>query len=157
MPETTHSDSAPGNHQNACAANALWQAFVEANRISGWKPRDDGSCAMRLNDTRVVVWCGDEEPALKVRMHIAPMPNDAEHRATYSQALLVHALALIDGDVVGVDPVENAAVYQRLLYLQGLDAKGLADELSDMLAAVDELHRRLPAAAPAALPAHPHA
>src|SRR5262245_48729248 len=62
------------------AANALWKAFTEANKLAGWQASPDGSCALSLGDTRVVVFCLDVPPRFAVQVQMQPMPKDAPAR-----------------------------------------------------------------------------
>jgi hypothetical protein len=135
---TEDSDASPAQ------AEALWKTFFEQNKITGGKTDGDGSCALRLNGRRVVVFCQGEDGLLVVQVHVSPMPKAANLRAPFGEALLVQALDVIEGDVLGIDPVEDTAVYQRTLSLKGLDAGQLTDALWDMVDAVDELQPLLP-------------
>ena len=132
------------NDDNAASAEALWRAFFSLHKITDGKTDGAGACALRLNGLRTIGKCLTDEGLLVVQLHIAALPKVAALRGPFCEALLVQATDVLEGDVVGIDTVEDAAVYQRTLSLTRLSAQALTDELWDMADAVAELKPLLP-------------
>lgn len=128
---------------DAASAEALWKAFFELNQLTDGQTDGQGSCALRLDDRRAVARHRAADGLLVVQVHIGALPQPLDQRAAFAQALLISATDLIEGDVIGIDPVEDAAVYQRTLGLDGLDAAALTRELWDMADAVADLQPML--------------
>ena len=101
----------------------------------------------QLDSLPCVVRCWPDDSLLAVQLQVATLPTAPPARAALCEALLVQALDLIEGDVVGIDTAAGTAVYQRLLALDGLDAPALTAELWDMADAVKDLLGLLPQAA----------
>lgn len=129
---------------NVSSAQALWRAFFSLHKITDGKTDGAGACALRLNGLRTVGQCLPDDGLLSVQLHIAALPKVAALRGPFCEALLVQATDVIEGDLLGIDPVEDAAVYQRTLSLARLSAQALTDELWDMADAVAELKPLLP-------------
>lgn len=129
---------------NATCAEALWQAFFVLNKITDGKTDGEGACALRLNGLRTLASYQCDDELLVVKIQLGVLPKVANLRSAFCEALLVQATDLIEGDVVGIDPVEDAAVYQRTLSLSDLSAQDLTNELWDMVDAVSDLQLQLP-------------
>ncbi|QHE75367.1 type III secretion system chaperone [Hydrogenophaga sp. PBL-H3] len=101
-----------------------------------------GSTVLHVNDTRVVLRPRDNEPALVMQAHICALPRHSGPRAALCEALLMGNTRLGDSDRLGIEPAENAAVYQRVVGIE-LDAEALGHELWDLIDAAEQFRHGL--------------
>ncbi len=101
-----------------------------------------GSTVLRVNDTRVVLRPRDNEPMLVMQAHICALPRHSGPRAALCEALLMGNTRLGDSDRLGIEPTENAAVYQRVVDIE-LDADALGHELWDLIDAAEQFRHGL--------------
>lgn len=97
-----------------------------------------GPTVLRVNDTRVVLRAGDNGATLVMQAHICDLPRHSGPRAALCEALLLANTRLADSDRLGIEPAENAAVYQRVVDIE-LDAETLGHELWDLIDATEQL------------------
>lgn len=101
-----------------------------------------GPTVLRVNDTRVVLRPGDNGTTLVMQAHICDLPRHSGPRAALCEALLLANSRLADSDRLGIEPAENAAVYQRVVDIE-LDAEALGHELWDLIDAAEQFRRGL--------------
>lgn len=101
-----------------------------------------GPTVLRVNDTRVVLRQRDNEPKLVMQVHICTLPRHSGPRAALCEALLLGNTRLADGDRLGIEPTENAAVYQRVVDLD-MDAETLGHELWGLIDAAEQFRHGL--------------
>lgn len=101
-----------------------------------------GPTVLRVNDTRVVLRPRDGESTLVMQAHICALPHHSGARAALCEALLMGNTRLGDSDRLGIEPAENAAVYQRVVDI-GLDADALGHELWDLIDAAEQFRHGL--------------
>lgn len=101
-----------------------------------------GTTVLRVNDTRVVLRPRDHEPTLVMQARICALPRHSGPRAALCEALLLGNTRLADGDRLGIEPTENAAVYQRVVDID-LDAEALGHELWDLIDAAEQFRHGL--------------
>ena len=152
-PASTTSPSASGGatrdsiDDTTASAESLWQDFFALHQLGNGQTDGAGGCALQLDGLSALVRCWPDDGLLAVQLQVATLPTAPGPRAALCEALLVQALDLIEGDVAGIDTASGAAVYQRLLAIDGLDATALTAELWDMADAVTDLRALLPQAA----------
>jgi Tir chaperone protein (CesT) family len=101
-----------------------------------------GPTVLRINDTQVVLRPRDGEPTLVMQARICDLPRHSGPRAALCEALLLANTRLADSDRVGIEPAENAAVYQRVVDIE-LDAEALGHELWDLIDAAEQFRHGL--------------
>ncbi|MFW2356432.1 type III secretion system chaperone [Hydrogenophaga sp.] len=101
-----------------------------------------GPTVLCVNDTQVVLRPRDNEPTLVMQAHICVLPRHSAPRAALCEALLMGNTHLTDTDRLGIEPAENAAVYQRVVDI-GLDADALGHELWDLIDAAEQFRHGL--------------
>lgn len=101
-----------------------------------------GPTVLRVNDTRVVLRPRDNEPILVMQAHICALPRHSGPRAALCEALLMGNTRLGDSDRLGIEPAENAAVFQRVVDIE-LDAEALGQELWDLIDAAEQFRQGL--------------
>ena len=101
-----------------------------------------GPTVLRVNDTRVVLRPHDGESTLVMQAHICSLPHHSGARAALCEALLMGNTRLGDSDRLGIEPAENAAVYQRVVDID-IDADVLGHELWDLIDAAEQFRHGL--------------
>jgi hypothetical protein len=101
-----------------------------------------GPTVLRVNDTRVVLRPRDGEPTLVMQANICALPRHSAPRAALCEAMLLANTRLADSDRLGIEPVENAAVYQRVVDIE-IDAEALGHELWDLIDAAEQFRQGL--------------
>lgn len=101
-----------------------------------------GPTVLRVNDTRVVLRPRDDESTLVMQAHICALPHHSGARAALCEALLMGNTRLGDSDRLGIEPADNAAVYQRVVDI-GLDPDALGHELWDLIDAAEQFRHGL--------------
>ena len=97
---------------------------------------------LRVNDTQVVLRPHEAESTLVLQAHICALPRHSGPRAALCEALLMGNTRLADTDRLGIEPADNAAVYQRVVDIH-LDAEALGHELWDLIDAADQFRKGL--------------
>ena len=128
----------------AASAEALWARFFARQQITDAKTDGAGGCALQLGELRCVVRCLGDDGLLQVQLHVLTLPKAPAARGSLCEALMVQATDLCEGDVLGIDTVEDAVGYQRMLSLDDLDTGELTESLWDMADAVADLQTTLP-------------
>jgi hypothetical protein len=101
-----------------------------------------GSTVLRVNDTQVVLRAREDEATLVMQAHICALPRHSGPRAALCEALLMGNTRLADNDRLGIEPADNAAVFQRVVSI-ALDAQALGQELWDLIDAAEQFKRGL--------------
>ena len=101
-----------------------------------------GPTVLRVNDTRVVLRPRDGEPTLVMQANICALPRHSAPRAALCEAMLLANTRLADSDRLGIEPAENAAVYQRVVDIE-LDAAALGQEVWDLIDAAEQFRHGL--------------
>lgn len=101
-----------------------------------------GPTVLRVNDIRVVLRPRDDESTLVMQAHICALPRHSGARAALCEALLMGNTRLGDSDRLGIEPADNAAVYQRVVDI-GLDPDALGHELWDLIDAAEQFRHGL--------------
>ena len=82
------------------------------------------------------------EPTLVMQAHLCTLPRHSGPRAALCEALLLANTRLADSDRLGIEPAENAAVYQRVVDID-IDADALGHELWDLIDAAEQFRHGL--------------
>ncbi|AOF84853.1 hypothetical protein BSY239_544 [Hydrogenophaga sp. RAC07] len=125
----------PSEHRirNTDHINTLLKTFTESPK---------GPTVLRVNDTQVVLRPRDGEPTLVMQAHLCTLPRHSGPRAALCEALLLANTRLADSDRLGIEPAENAAVYQRVVDID-IDADALGHELWDLIDAAEQFRHGL--------------
>ena len=113
--------------------DTMLKAFTESPR---------GPTVLRVNNTRVVLRARDGKSTLVMQAHICALPHHSDARAALCEALLLANTRLADGDRLGIEPVDNAAVYQRMVNID-IDPDALGHALWDLIAAAEQFRHGL--------------
>ena len=101
-----------------------------------------GPTVLCINDTQVVLRHRDNGSKLVLQAHICALPRHSGPRAALCEALLMGNTRLADSDRLGIEPTDNAAVYQRVVDIE-LDAEALGHELWDLIDAAEQFRHGL--------------
>lgn len=101
-----------------------------------------GPTVLRINDTQVVLRPRYNESTLVLQAHICALPRHSGPRAALCEALLMGNTQLADTDRLGIEPADNAAVYQRVVDIT-LDAEALGHELWELIDAAEQFRHGL--------------
>lgn len=113
--------------------DTMLKAFTESPR---------GHTVLRVNNTRVVLSASDGESTLVMQAHICPLPRHSGPRAALCEALLLATTRLGHSDRLGIEPTENAVVYQRMVDID-IDTETLGHALWDLIAAAEQIRHSL--------------
>ncbi len=120
--------------------NPLTERIDTMLKVCTSPPR--GPTVLRVNDTRVVLRPRDDESTLVMQAHICALPHHSGARAALCEALLMGNTRLGDSDRLGIEPADNAAVYQRVVDI-ALDPDALGHELWDLIDAAEQFRHGL--------------
>ncbi len=101
-----------------------------------------GPTVLRVNDTRVVLRPDDNGATLVMQAHICDLPRHSGPRTALCEAMLLANTRLAGSDRLGIEPAENAAVYQRVVDIE-LDAETLGHELWDLIDSAEQFRHGL--------------